>query len=169
MSASVTCPAFDLKENEILYRVLDGASPPWKIAGMLAADTPSMACGPRALVGDFNCLIAWTEADHWQRPTRWTQARVTASGQLELLPIKTHGYVTFGAPSVAYTGYRLYPWIIALTQGGRTTYTWRKRAPHADNFEDERSFSFRPQVTVPAAGSRLRNGAGRGYVFTVDE
>lgn len=156
-------------ENEILYRVLDGANPPWKIAGTLAADTPSMACGPSALVGDFNCLIAWTEANHWQRPTRWTQARVMANGQLELQPIKTHGYVTFGAPSVAYTGYRLYPWIIALTQGGSSTYTWRKRAPHANNFEDERSFSFRPKVTVPAAGSRLRNGDGRGYVFTTDE
>ncbi len=63
--------------NEILYKVVGSASGPWKLvlpgtgpvgfsSGLKASDTPSMACGPSSLVGEFNCLIAWSDAMNWQ-------------------------------------------------------------------------------------------------------
>lgn len=167
--------SFGGERNTILYRVVDLSPFPWKLTSpaggedIKAADTPCIACAPKAVVGDYNCLVAWVDAFHWQRPVRWTQARVTAGGQLEMLPIKTHGYVTVGSPSVAYWSDGEFPWLITLYQGGLKTYTWTKRASHSDNFQNESGFSFLPKVSLPAAGSRLRGTAGRGYVFTTDE
>jgi len=166
--------SFASDRNTIIYRVLGLSPHPWKLSSgpdldIKAADTPCIACGPKEIVGEYNCLVAWVDAFHWQRPVRWTQARVTSDGKLEMLPIKTHGYVTVGSPSVAYWNNGDFPWIIALNQGSGRTYTWRKRARHSENFQNEQGFSFSPKVSLPAAGSRVSPGAGRGYVFTTDE
>jgi hypothetical protein len=163
------------ERNSILYSVPDLSPNPWKLTNatgsgdIKAADTPSIACGPKAVVGDYNCLVAWVDAFHWQRPVRWTQARVTAAGQLEMLGIKTHGYVTVGSPSVAYWSDGEFPWIIAVYQGGTTTYTWRKKGSHDEKFQDERGFSFLPKVSLPAAASRLSSTGEQAYVFTTEE
>ncbi len=163
------------ERNTIIYRVVDLSLFPWKLTSAVgggdikAAGTPSIACGPQAVVGEYNCLVAWVDAFHWQRPVRWTQARVTAAGKLDMLGIRTHGYVTVGSPSVAYWSDGEFPWLITLYQGGTTTYTWIKRASHGANFQDQRGFSFRPKVSLPVAGSRVRGTAGRGYVLVTDE
>lgn len=163
------------ERNSIIYRVVDSPNP-WKLAtravggeDIKAAGTPCIACGPKAVVGEYNCLVAWVDAFHWQRPVRWTQARVTEDGKLDMLGIKTHGYVTVGSPSVAYWSDSHFPWLITLYQGGATTYTWIKEASHGENFKHQKGFTFQPKVSLPTAGSRLRETAGRGYVFTTDE
>jgi hypothetical protein len=157
--------------NSIAYRVVGQSPTPWVLSdpvsgrGVKASDTPSIACGDPQVLGPDNCLIAWIDGSHWQRPVRWTQGRVGPSGQLVLNDVKTHPYVTVGSASVAYWSEDEFPWIIALNQGGTTTYTWRKRASFAANFEGERSLTSSTNVTLPAAGSRIRGSEGRGYVF----
>ena len=121
------------------------------------------------MLGADNCLVAWIDAFHWQRPVRWTQGRVSLpDGRLVLKDIKTHGYVTVGSASVAYWDDGPFPWLIALNQGGTTTYTWRKPASHDASFRDERSIGFSNKTTLPAAGSRVRGTDGRGYVFVLE-
>lgn len=159
--------------NGITYSVV-GQSPspmllqdPRNGMAIKASDTPSIACGRVEIVGADNCLIAWIDAFHWQRPVRWAQGRVV-SGQLVLSATRTHPYVTVGSASVAYWADSRFPWLIALNQGGTTTYTWRKPAPATASFQDERSIAARNYVTLPAAGSRLRGAEGRGYVFLAE-
>ena len=161
--------------NSITYSVVGASPAPWKLQNpatgndLKAADTPSIACGPAEVLGEDNCLVAWIDPFHWQRPVRWTQGRVSLpDGQLVLKDIKTHGYVTIGSASVAYWDDGAFPWLIALNQGGTTTYTWRKQASHDANFQDERSIGFSNKTTLPAAGSRVRDTDGRGYVFVLE-
>lgn len=163
------------ERNSIMYRVVDESPFPWKLqnpttgADLKAADTPSIACGPVEVLGEDNCLVVWIDAFNWQRPVRWTQGHISSTnGQLLLRNIKTHGYVTVGSASVAYWDDSPFPWVIALNQGGRTTYTWRKRASHEENFLDERSITRPNKVTLPAAGSRQRDADGRGYTFLLE-
>ena len=164
------------QRNSILYNAVDRSPTVWKLehpvsgTDIKAADTPSIACGPANGVGEDNILLAWADAFHWQRPIRWSQGRMGASGELEFQAARTHGFVSVGSASVAYWGVGDYPWILALNQGGNTTFTWRKRATHAQSFVDERSIGYPRKVGLPTAASRRRSERdGRGYVFRLQQ
>jgi Matrixin len=147
-------------KNAIIYRVQDGATP-YVLADpsgtpITASDTPSIACGEPSVVGADNCLIVWPSARSWSRVVQWTQGHI-AGDQLVLRPLKTHGYVTSGSPTVAYAygsnAVTAYPWHLTLVQGGQTVYTWRKGGAYTSNFVDQRSFSESPQASLPVAGA----------------
>ncbi|MSP61307.1 MAG: hypothetical protein EXR72_13370 [Myxococcales bacterium] len=155
--------------HEIFYKA--GASAPQRLLDAngnpyLASHTPSVACGPSAVVGTQNCLFAWVDGSSWYRQVRWFQASVSASGVLVGSSVKTHNYISTGSASVAYWSTGSYPWMIALNQGGTTSYTWRKAASSASAFVDQRSFSDSPKATTPALGSRV-NGSARQAITLV--
>jgi hypothetical protein len=148
-------------KNAIVYRI-EGAGTPYVLADssgtpIRASDTPSIACGEPSVVGADNCLIAWPSATNWSRVMHWTQGRISGD-QLILRPIKTHGYVTAGSPSVAYAygsqAITSYPWHLTLIQGGMTAYTWRKGGAYSANFVDQRAFSESPKASLPVAGAK---------------
>jgi hypothetical protein len=157
-----------LHGNYIRYRTVPNGALR-SLQGLFAADTPSIACGDKTVVGDYNCLLAWTNALSWSRPVLWTQCRLVGSqfNELDCLSPKSHGYVSYGSPSVAYSSNGAYPWQIALNQGSTATYTWRKGPYYSHNFQDQRSFGFGPQSVFPASGSRNLS-SGRRYVLTAN-
>ena len=160
-------------KNAIVYRV-EGAGTPYVLAEssgtpIRASDTPSIACGEPSVVGADNCLIAWPSAANWSRVMHWTQGRISGD-QLILRPIKTHGYVTAGSPSVAYAygsqAVSSYPWHLALIQGGTTVYTWRKGGAYSATFVDQRAFSESPKASLPVAGAKH---AGDRWTVVTDQ
>lgn len=138
--------------GRIAYRI--GGAAPVTAWSLESSDTPSIACGNPADVGSYNCLLAFTSTTRWGYVVKWTQCSVS-NGDLTCLGIKTHNYYTVGSPSVAYLPNASYPWHIALSQGTSATYTWRKGPYYADNFRDQRSFSYGNESGLPAAASGL--------------
>ena len=153
---------------------VEGATPSFYTGpdqnGLLASDTPSVACGDRETLGEWNCIIAWSDTD-WYRTLRWAPAKVVTTpifgGQrLELGEIRSQGYIVVGGPSVAIVNALDFPWQIAFHQGGYTTYVFRKSADPSALWQDERGFSFPQKVVAPGLGSVALGPFRTGMVFT---
>jgi hypothetical protein len=136
-----------------------------------SSDTPSIACGPAGVANGYNCLLAFTSVDGWGPIVKWTQCSTT-SGTLDCLAVKSLGAYAVGSPSVSYAGEGAgSPWLISISQGGRTTYAWRKGINHSSDFADQRSFVSGDQAIVPAAATRIISHTtfpfttSRRYVF----
>lgn len=152
-------------ENVISYRVA-GSSSPRKLVGARALDTPSIACGPVSVVGSNNCLLAYVSSEDWRGPVKFHHCRVSGAN-LVCGPEYTHNYLSFGSPSVAYSG-TSYPWSIAISQGGSSIYSWRSASANPAQWIDQRSVQFSPQAILPAVGSRSAS-QDRRYIYSLDD
>lgn len=160
--------------DEILYRI-EGAADVRALADpvsgvrLRAADTPSVACGDDGL-GTSNCILAYIDADDWQRAVRWFSFTLDTQQISSVSLIQTHPYISLGSPSVAYWDTGTYPWMILVNQGGTSTYSWRKGPSVVHAFQDESGYSYQPKVTLPASGSRITgSGVSRSYSFVLDQ
>ncbi len=149
-----------------------GANPVQNFDSVKSLDTPSIACGDPAVVGSYNCLLAWSAADLWEHLVKWRQCYISTSapvGDLICGGNMVHSYRTSAGPSVAYVGTGTYPWQIAISQGGATIYTWRKRATDNYPFVDQRLITYNPRTIAPALGSSSYSPDDRRYIFTLFE
>ncbi len=126
-----------------------------------ASDTPSVACGDPAQLGEYNCLIAWADVD-WYRPMMFAAAKVIAGpagGHELVLHSVRAGYASvFGTPSLALDGWSDFPWRVAYHQGTSRVFTRRKAADPTSEWQDGGSFTFSGDVVGPTLGSARASG-----------
>ncbi len=126
-----------------------------------SSDTPNIACGDPALLGEYNCLMAWADVD-WNRTLTYAPAKVVADGaggHRVLLHSGRSGYsAVHGAPSVALDGSSDFPWRIAYHQGPSRVFTWRKAADPLAFLQSGGSFTFSGAIVTPALGSLRSTG-----------
>jgi hypothetical protein len=126
-----------------------------------SADTPGIACGQPWLAGTENCLLAWTTTQ-WDHFFYWVQ------GHVECIPgifpevdcefvfdpdlVMAFPSVVYGQPSVAFTGYDPWPWLITFHQGTAGAFTLRKGT--TGDWGNLQTHSALGYVVSPTAGSR---------------
>jgi hypothetical protein len=136
-------------------------------------DVPSISCAPGTEV-NYNCLLTWQD-DTWRPGVSYSFCRViraspTGDIRLDCLPKRHHGYYSVGSAPVSYAGAQfVYPWQIALSQGGQTLYTWRRDSNDDSSWVTQVPISYAPQSVLPALGAQLRAGVNRRSIVTLDE
>jgi hypothetical protein len=116
--------------------------------GLRTAETPSIACGDPAIVGQRNCLLTWVSTN-WDRFLWFAFGRVVMDGKtpkfdFDVTSLFAAPVVMFGTPSVTYVPDRDFPWQLVSHQGNGQVIALRRGPSHAGVWKPSPPVEFAP-------------------------
>lgn len=140
---------------------------------MRTAEAPSLACGPPAVVGERNCLLAWV-SPNWDRFLWFAFGRVvwddkTPRFDFDARSLYAAPIVMFGTPSVTFVPDPEFPWQLVGHQGEGKVIALKRAASHAPLWQPDPPAEFGVSalaaITSPLGASLSTVRAPSRYTF----